>query len=194
MNIETIRFIVDRRCKSENKHGVLLGTVPLSSKDPAEDVQLLIKGVAQCEDCTFHSRFYFDQYSDELKLNSIIKVKQSKDTILLKWAILILTAVMSILAPYNLFNFGLTHAISALSISMLFFFICSTIDTWKSNSLSNLQKTIIVINLLLFFYAILMLPTKDAIDILNNSVVKQTLLDNMMANIISALNGTKTVG
>ena len=185
MNTKTIRFIVDRRCKSENKHGVLLGTVPVSSKDPAEDVQVLIKGVAQCKDCTFHSRFYFDQYSDELKLNSIAKVKQSKDTILFKWTILILTAVMSIIAPYNLFNYGFTHALSALSISILFFFICSTIDTWKSNSLSNSQKTIIVINFLLFFYAILMLPTKELIDLLNNSEVKQILLDNIIANITS---------
>ncbi|WP_394238059.1 hypothetical protein [Pseudomonas anguilliseptica] len=183
MNQDKIRFIVERRCKSESKHGVLLGAVPVSSKDPAEDVQRLIRSVDQCRGCTFHSKFYLDKYSDLLELNNIEKVAQTLDAILLKWMMLILTAVMVFLTPYSLFNYGFTHTLSVLLMSVLFFFTCTTIDTWKNDSLSKRQKMIVLISLLLFFYSIFMLPTKEAIEVLNDSGVNQTFLDVLKSTI-----------
>ncbi|EIZ1363908.1 hypothetical protein K6U21_03845 [Vibrio vulnificus] len=181
MSKDEIRFIVERRCKSDENHCVLLGVVFLSSKDPSLDVQRLIRKMTQCNGCTFHSRFYFGEYNDELKLHRIEKEKtNAKDSLFLKWVMRVLTVFMSILTLYNLLNHGVFHSISVLSISILFFFVCSTIDTWNSNSLSTWKKTVVLINLFLFFYAIITLPTRESIEVVNNSGVKQILLDVLM--------------
>ncbi|HFQ5066161.1 TPA: hypothetical protein ACGUVR_004778, partial [Vibrio vulnificus] len=174
-----VRYVVERRCKAENEHDLLLGSVPIAAKNPAKVVQKLIKGVERCPECTFHSVFKYQDYNDLIELEKVNEIEGDKFSYPLKIVSLVSLIGVSILMLFNLLTHGLLHAVSALSVSMFSFFIFVTYDAWNCKFLSGMQKANIIINVALLLYACAMLPTEAAILELNQSGVKQTLFESI---------------
>ena len=174
-----VRYVVERRCKPENKHDLELGYVPIAAKQPEKIVQKLIQEVERCPDCTFHSKFYPQDYNDLIDQDEINEIEANKYVPLLKWTSFLSFICVGVILLFNLFTHGLLHAISVLSVSMFTFFGFVSYDAWSSKSLSGVQKANIIVNMLLLCYAFAVLPTNEAIQDLIKLGTKQTLFEGL---------------
>ncbi|MDE1233395.1 hypothetical protein [Vibrio aestuarianus] len=81
--------------------------------------------------------------------------------------------LLGVVASVTLKNLGPTHALSAFGIGAFICMAFVAIDNWSSNSISKLQWAALVVNVFLLSYTFLLLPTQEALSVLNDSGVKQ---------------------
>ncbi|HDM8146020.1 TPA: hypothetical protein P0E33_004876 [Vibrio harveyi] len=171
---DSIRYVVEQRCKTHKNHEVKLGFIPVSSKHPARDVQLLIRDVFRCPDCTFHCKFYAEEQCTLIKLG--IDCINTKDLFYRRLISVIVLVLLFITSVTISFRHGITHPLSVLSISSFFCMLFSSLDAWSSEKTSKLQWAAFIVNVIMLAFSFLLLPTLEALDILNRSGVTQNFL------------------
>lgn len=177
----SIRYVVEQRCKTHTHHEVKLGAIPKSSKHPARDVQFLIRDVFRCPDCTFHCKFYAEEQCTLIKPEiDFFNIRVASYSRLIS---IIALALLAITSATLAFQHGITHPLSVLSISAFICILFSSLDSWVNEKISILQWVAFFVNVMMLVYSFLLLPTLEALDVLNKSGVKQNFLQLFLGAI-----------
>lgn len=86
---------------------------------------------------------------------------------------------LAILLPFGFLvsgvvqEFGFQHALGAFSVGAFFCVLFIALDNWSGSSASKLQWAALSVNVLLLSYTFMLLPTNEAIEVLEKSGVNQ---------------------
>ncbi|WP_413793966.1 MULTISPECIES: hypothetical protein [unclassified Pseudomonas] len=99
---------------------------------------------------------------------------------LLKMLAACLIALLAFVSVKAAIIFGPTHAIAIFGITATAVMALTLADGIKNRKTSKFQWAALGVNFLLLVYSAMLLPTKEAIEILNKSGVTQNLLGELL--------------